>query len=378
MSKAYPYAGSTYSYTQRAIHPNAGFLAGWGIYMDYVLVPLIVMMMGAAYCTSLVPQVPYQVFVVIIGLIIFFVNYRGIKVTASVNNILVLYMAVVVVVFLIFGIRYLLGGGGEGTIISIKPFYNAATFAPPLIFSGAALACFSFLGFDSITTLSEEAVNPKKDIGRAAMLACFFGGLIFIIQAYVAQLAFPDWTKFENLDTAFFDVVSTVGGSLFAVFFTAAIIVSTLTAGLTGQASAARVMFAMGRDEMLPKKFFAHLHPKYGTPTNNIMIMTVISIVAGLFIPIETVAELMNFGALFGFMFVNLSVFAQFFVRQRERNVLTHLIIPFLGFLICGYLWINLSTTTLIVGFSWLALGFVYLAISTKGFKSYKQIYEAE
>lgn len=376
MSQAFPSAGSTYSYTQKAIDPKVGFLAGWAMYMDYVLVPLIVLMMGAAYSNTLIPAVPYTVWVLLLAVIVFAVNFRGIAFTAKANNILVLFMSAVVLGFVLLGMRALLHGTGAATLLSAKPFFNADTFSPSAIVSGAALAAFSFLGFDSITTLSEEAVHPKKDIGRAAVLACLIGGGIFIVQAYIAQLVWPDTSTFSSLDTAFFDVVTAVGGPVFSAVFTAAIIVSTLSAGLTGQASAARVMFAMGRDQMLPRRFFTYLHPRYETPTNNILIMAVVGVTGALLLPLNLVAELMNFGALLGFMGVNLSVIVHFFFRLKERAVLANLLLPALGFVFCAYLWINLSPLTLKIGLAWMLIGLVYALVVTRGFTKQPPIYQ--
>ena len=366
MSAAFPSGGSTYSYTQKALAPDIGFMAGWAMYMDYVLVPLIVLMMGATYANTLLPFIPYQIWVLILAAIVFTVNFRGIGFTAKANNILVIYMGAIVLVFVLLGIKALINGTGAATLISAKPFFNA----------GTSLASFSFLGFDSITTLSEEAIRPKKDIGRAAMLSCLIGGLIFIIQVYIAQLVWPDYNAFHSVDAAFFEIVELVGGSIFSIFFTAAIIVSTLSAGLTGQASAARVMYAMGRDEMLPKKFFSYLHPKYSTPTYNIFLMSLIGVVGAMLLPLNLVAELMNFGALLGFIFVNLSVIVYFFFKMKERDWIRNLIIPALGLIICAYLWLNLSGLTLKVGFIWLTLGLIYVIFITKGFKKNPTIYK--
>lgn len=376
MSAAFPSGGSTYSYTQKALAPDIGFMAGWAMYMDYVLVPLIVLMMGATYANTLLPFIPYQIWVLILAAIVFTVNFRGIGFTAKANNILVIYMGAIVLVFVLLGIKALINGTGAATLISAKPFFNAGTFTTSAIVSGAALASFSFLGFDSITTLSEEAIRPKKDIGRAAMLSCLIGGLIFIIQVYIAQLVWPDYNAFHSVDAAFFEIVELVGGSIFSIFFTAAIIVSTLSAGLTGQASAARVMYAMGRDEMLPKKFFSYLHPKYSTPTYNIFLMSLIGVVGAMLLPLNLVAELMNFGALLGFIFVNLSVIVYFFFKMKERDWIRNLIIPALGLIICAYLWLNLSGLTLKVGFIWLTLGLIYVIFITKGFKKNPTIYK--
>ncbi|WP_025785345.1 APC family permease [Sporosarcina sp. D27] len=369
MAAAFPVSGSTYTYTQRAINPHLGFFAGWAMFMDYVLVPLIVFMIGASYANVLVPSVPYWAWVLIIAGVITTINILGMQMAAKTNQILVLFMGIVVAIFVIFCMKAITAGEGASALVSITPFFNSETFALSAVVSGAAIACFSFLGFDSITTLSEEAVNPKDDIWKAAILSCLIGGGIFIVQAYVAQLVWPDVNSFQSDDTALFEVAEAAGGALVATLFTVAVIVSTFTAGLTGQASASRLMFSMGRDEVLPKKFFTHLHPKYNTPMYNILLMCSISIVGALVLPMNLVAELMNFGGLSGFMFVNLSVIVYYYFRKKEKKLVRYLVIPGLGFLICFYLFINLSALTLKVGFSWMALGVIYALITTKGFK---------
>ncbi|MFK2826007.1 amino acid permease [Bacillus sp. B190/17] len=369
MAAAFPISGSTYTYTQRAIHPHLGFFAGWAMFMDYVLVPLIVFMVGGSYANALVPSIPYWIWVLIIAGIITTVNILGIAMAAKTNQLLVLFMGIVVVVFVIFCIKTIVGGDGASALVSITPFFQSEKFVMTAIISGAAMACFSFLGFDSITTLSEEAVNPKDDIWKAAILSCLIGGVIFIVQAYVAQLVWPDVNSFSSADTALFDVAKAAGGAILATLYTVAIIVSSLTAGLTGQASASRLMFSMGRDEVLPKKFFTRLHPKYKTPINNILLMCSMSIVGAIVLPINFVAELMNFGGLTGFMFVNLSVIVYYYFRKKEKKFFRYLLIPGLGFLICFYLFINLSPMTLKVGLIWMVIGLIYALITTKGFK---------
>lgn len=369
MAAAFPIAGSTYSYTQRAINHNLGFFAGWAMFLDYVLVPLIVFMVGASYANAAVPSVPYVAWVFVIAAVVTVVNYFGVQIAAKTNFILVGIMGAIVIIFIIVCAYAVTQGLGTGTLISSRPFYNPEGFSSSMLIAGGAIACFSFLGFDSITTMAEEAINPKKDIGRAAILACLVGGGIFIIQAYVAQLVWPDYTTFTSADTALFEVAQLAGGAVMAGLYTFAVIISTLTAGLTGQSSAARLLFGMGRDEVLPKKFFTHLHPKYKTPVYNIFIMCAIGVVGALTMNIALVTELLNFGGLFGFMCVNLSVIVYYFFKQKKHQVISYLLLPALGFVICFYLWIHLSTLALTVGGSWLAIGILYAAITTKGFK---------
>ena len=183
MAGAFPVAGSTYSYTQRGINPHLGFFAGWAIYIDYVLVPLIVFITGASYANAAVPQIPFFAWVLIIAGVVTVVNCVGVQMAARTNLFLVAVMGAIVVMFIIVCARAVLGGAGEGTLISSRPFYNPGVTNISVLVAGGALACFSFLGFDSITTMAEEAVRPKKDIGRAAVIACIGGGVIFILQA---------------------------------------------------------------------------------------------------------------------------------------------------------------------------------------------------
>ncbi len=369
MAAAFPVAGSTYTYTQRGINHNLGFLSGWAMFLDYVLVPLIVFMVGASYANAAVPAIPYWVWVLIIAAVITVVNYFGVQMAARTNIILVGIMGAIVVAFIVICAYAVTQGAGAGNLISSKPFYNPEEFSGSLLIAGGAIACFSFLGFDSITTMAEEALNPRKDIGRAAIIACLAGGGIFILQAYVAQLVWPDYSTFASADTALFEVAQLAGGVTLAGFYTFAVILSTLTAGLTGQSSAARLLYGMGRDEVLPKKFFTHLHPKYKTPVYNIFIMCAIGVVGALTLNISLVTELMSFGGLFGFLCVNLSVIVYHFFKQDNKNVVKYLIMPALGFAICFYLWINLSKTALTVGGVWLVIGLIYAAITTNGFK---------
>ena len=367
MANAFPVAGSTYAYTAKGINPYLGFFAGWAMFLDYVLVPLIVFMVGASYAHSTMPEVPYTAWVLLIALVTTVVNYFGVDIAARTNFILVGIMSVIVLLFVGACVLALDAGVGAGTLVSAAPFYQEATFSASALVAGAAIACFSFLGFDSITTMAEEAVNPKRDIGMAAVAACLIGGIIFIAQAYVAQLVWPDYTTFATEDTALFEVAQLAGGRGLAVLYTVAVIISTMTAGLAGQSSAARLLYGMGRDGLLPARIFAHLHPTHRTPTYNILMMCVIGIVGAIFLDIPVVTELLNFGGLFGFMCVNLAVVSWYWRRQKERHIVGTLLFPLIGFGVCAYLWAHLSDECLLVGAAWFVIGLIYLLVSTKG-----------
>jgi amino acid transporter len=245
---------------------------------------------------------------------------------------------------------------GDGTATGIGP-----------IFDGAAILCLSFLGFDAVSTLAEEAKDAKRTVPRAIIGATVLSGLVFIALAYISQLVFPS-NQFGDPDSGALDVMQAAGGQFAETFFTAAYVAGALGSALTSQASVARILFAMGRDGILPRSLFGHVSVRFGTPVYAIVVVSAISLLA-LVLDLATLAELISFGALMAFSVVNLSVIKHFFVDLHDRQVLTNLVLPAIGFLLTAWLWTSLSHVTLVVGLIWLAVGFIWLAVMTRGFR---------
>lgn len=372
MAGAFPVAGSSYTYVERVINPQVGFLTGWMMFLDYVLLPLQINIVAAIYAHALIPAIPNWIWVIIFSAFIAAVNYLGVQVTARVDTIIAIFSFACLITFVGAAVHAVIGGVGTGTLFYAKAIYNSSTAAPGCIISGVGTAALSFLGFDAVTTLAEESVNPSKDIGRAAILTCLIGGAIFILQAYVGALVWPDYTTYPNVDSAFIYIIEKVGGSALVVFCSTAFIVALVAGGVAAQAGAVRLLYGMGRDNVIPNKIFAHLSPKYKTPIYNIIIMSAVSIVGAWILSLETASDLVCFGAFIGFMFVNLSVLVHFYIRKRERKgmkFIWNLVFPVLGFLICFYIWINMSKISKIVGFSWMAIGIVYSIMKTNSYK---------
>ncbi|MEL7563722.1 MAG: APC family permease [Dehalobacterium sp.] len=374
MAGAYPVAGSAYAYTQRAINPHLGFLSGWAILLDYALFPILNYIVIAIYVSTLVPSIPYWGTVIASILIVTIVNLLGIKSLSKVNNALVIFMFIAVAYFIIASFTSLTAGVGSG--FTMLPFYNPETFEMSALLLGTSIACFSFMGFDAMTTLAEEVRNPGKTLSKATIIVCFFMGFLFVLQAYFAQAVFPDFSKFTNLDSAFFDVAVTAGGQSLGTFISIAMIAGALANAIDSQAGVARVLYGMGRDEVIPKKFFAYLHPKTKVPAYTILLMAVLAIV-GATQGLEMIITMINFGALTAFMFVNLSVIAHFYIRSNQRGgagFVKFLLMPLIGFTTCFILFISLSSTAKLAGFSWLAVGLIYLAFSTNFFRNKPKI----
>jgi putrescine importer len=372
MASLFPSAGSAYTYVGKGLNIHMGFLAGWVMFLDYLIIPIINTVYGALTLHRLLPSVPFFVWVILFIAVITSLNLRGIRSTARSNELLLIIMCVVISIFIVLAIRFIFHAQGWNGLLSYKPFYNPETFNFAAIMTATSFAALTYIGFDGVTTLAEEVKNPKRNMLLAPVLVCLFTGLFSGLQIYLAQQVWPDYNSFINPETAFYDVSARVGGSLLFNAIAIILCVACLGSGLAGQVGAARLLYAMGRDGVLPKKLFSHLDMKTSTPDFNIIFIAVLTIIISLIISYQGAAELLNFGAFLGFMGVNIAAFRQFFFlrpKSEKRNVLSDAILPLLGFLVCFFIWISLPSPAKIVGGIWLIIGLIYLFIMTRGLK---------
>jgi putrescine importer len=371
MVSVYPVAGSAYTYTQKSINPHLGFLVGWSVLMDYLFMPMINALLASIFLTAAFPAVATNIWIAIFVLLFTAVNLLGIRMTVRVNVVLVIFQFIVTFIFIILCMKGVAKNNmGLGTLLSMQPFYNSSE-SFPLIMAGASILCLSFLGFDAVTTLSEEAVNPRKTISQALLLVAFIGGLLFILVSYVADLAYPNYLSFKMIDSAAFEIAEFVGGPLFSPIFLAGMVTAALASGIASQASAARLLYVMGREHALPAKFFAYIHPKLLTPAFNIILIGLFSL-SGMVMSLATAASFINFGALVAFTFVNISVIFHYYIHKKQReltDVFHYVVMPLIGAGFMIWLWCNLSKNSLALGSVWLTAGFVYLLLLTKFFR---------
>jgi len=372
MASLFPSAGSAYTYVGKGLNVHLGFLAGWVMFLDYLIIPGINTIYGSLTLSRLIPSVPFFFWVVLFITLITFLNLRGIRSTASSNEVLLFIMCVIITIFIVMAIKYIFLAQGWQGLLSYKPFYNPATFNFKAIMTATSFAALTYIGFDGVTTLAEEVRNPKRNILLATVLVCLFTGLFSGFQIYLAQQVWPDYNSFPNAETAFFDVSARVGGTLLFNAIAIIVFIASLGSGLAGQAGAARLLYAMGRDGVLPKKFFSHLSRKTSTPDFNIILIAVLSIIISFIISYQGAAELLNFGAFLAFMGVNIAALRQFYFLRpagEKRNLFSDAIIPLLGFLVCFFIWISLPAPAKIVGGIWLITGLIFLFIKTRGLK---------
>ena len=367
MANAYPSAGSAYTYVSREIHPSLGYFVGWGMIFDYVMNPIICVIWISKAAINMLPEIPYPVWAVAFTCLFTAMNLRGIESSSRTNTIIATGLGVVIILFLGAAIRYLFLNPPANAAEWTRPFYDPKTFSFHSVSAGASLAVLTYIGFDGISTLSEEVHNPRRNILLATVLVCIITGILASIQVYFAQLVWPG-TNFPDQDTAFCYVAGKAGGHWLFNTVNMALLVATVGSGAGAQLGAGRLLYGMGRDNAIPGKFFAHINPKTHIPSYNIILIGVI-VLGGVFVlsyPLG--AQLLNFGALVAFMGVNVSSFMHYFLRG-ERKRFTYLIVPVLGFSICLYLWFSLGIKAKIVGISWLTLGLIYGAYRTNFFR---------
>jgi len=367
MARVYPSAGSVYTYVTGEIHPAPGFIAGWSMCLNYLVNPVICTIWCAKAAGNMAPQIPYGAWAIFFALLFTGMNLNGIRTSARTTQILVLAMGVVIVAFFISVARYI------GKIPEIppgfwtKPFFDPQTFSMRAVATGTSIAVLTYIGFDGISTLSEETHNPRRNILLATVLTCLITGILATAQVYAGQLIWPDYQKYPDVDTAFSYVAGRAGGQVMFHLVNFTLLVASIGSGMGAQLSASRLLYGMGRDDAIPKGFFGVIDPRRGIPRNNVLFTGALILVGGFLISYQLGAELINFGAFIAFMGVNAAAFVYAY-RQNPRNWLD-CASPVLGFVICLAIFASLRPPVLMAGGVWLAVGVLYGAYKTNGFR---------
>ena len=372
MANLYPSSGSAYVYIGRGLNRHLGFFAGWTMTLDYVVLPIVAIIQVALALQRLVPSVPYGLWVTLLTVIITVLNLRGLRTAAWTNIALLACMGIVIVAFLALSTHYLLREHGPTGLISLRPLYDSSTFDLRAIATATSFSALTYIGFDGLTTLAEEVDNPKRNIPLATVTVCAFTAAFSCLLVYVAQLIYPDYRSFQNIETAFMDVTRRVGGETLFQAMGFVVVLSSFGAAVGGEIAASRVLLAMGRDNVLPRRFFARLNTNSDNPLRNILLISLIAWIGSLTLSLERAGELLNFGALLGFMGVNVAAFHQGYLLQEnsQRHLFVDAIVPLTGFLFCFVIWLTLPVPAQLTGGLWLLVGIVYYATRNRTFRS--------
>ncbi|ANW65219.1 hypothetical protein BCA37_17960 [Mycobacterium sp. djl-10] len=374
MVKTFPVAGSAYTYVRRAVHPHLGFLTGWVMLLDYILLPMVCYLLIGIYMNEFVTSVPVWVWVVVSAAIGAVTNIVGVRLAAGVNTVVIGAQILFAVVLVGVVVAFVLQGNGSATLFDASALFNPDTFHAPDILWAASILAASFLGFDAVSTMAEETVDPARTVPRAVLIVPIAAGIGFSVISYFLQIAWPAAaTELDDPDAGIFELLVRVGGDTLSTAFLITDNLASMVCAIAGLAAASRILFGMGRDGVLPRRFFGTLSRRFQTPANNILLITAIALTAVFYADnLIGAAALVAFGALSGFIMVNYAVISHFIIRGRQRgagDLVRYLVLPGIGMVVCAVLLYNVDIHAKILGLIWLAAGVVYLGVTTKGFR---------
>src|ERR1700733_15610003 len=383
MANAYPSAGSAFAYVGREITPFLGYLAGWGMVMDYLLNPLISIIWVSQQAHVYMVAIPYSVWAILFAALATGLTIHGIRVSARVNAVMGSLMGVVIVLFLAAAVHYVLNHPHADSGFFIRPFYDPKAWNLTAILGGTSLAMLTYIGFDGISTLSEECETPRRNILIATVMTCVVVGILSIVEVYGAELVWPASEPFPDLDTAFTFAAQRAWAPLFVVVGVT-LMVALMAIAIAAQLALARLLYGMGRSGALPRPFFGKIHARTHIPRNNVLLIGALALIGALILPAisgnatgyELGANLVNFGALISFMGVNAAAFMRYYVRA-ERKQLINLVLPAVGFFVCLTLWWNLGTRAIQFGVVWMVLGIAFGASRSRMFRDKVAVFES-
>jgi amino acid transporter len=367
MARVYPSAGSAFTYVGQEINPALGYVTGWSMVMDYMLNPIICTIWCSQQANVFAPGVPYAFWAVFFAGLFTWLNILGIKASARINAAMATGMGVVIAIFFVVAARYIFGHPHADPGFFSRPFYDPQTFHWNGLFGCTSIAVLTYIGFDGISTLSEEAENPRRNILLATVFTCVAIGVLSAVEVYAAQLLWPASQPFPKVETAFVSAAGRAWLPLFGIVG-GTLLVANFGSGLGAMIGAARLLYGMGRSNALPKSFFGVIDPKRHIPRNSVLFVGAVTVMGAFLMNFDLGAQMLNFGALIAFMGVNLAAFTHYFLRGEEKKM-THFFPPLLGFFICLALWLHLGHTAKIAGAVWMAVGIAFGAWKTRGFR---------
>ena len=366
MARVYPHGGSAFLYVGKEIHPSLGYITGWCLVMDYVLNPLICTIWCSRAVMNFLPGVPYPLVAIFFAILFTVLNCNGVETSARINAGLAAALGIVIVLVLVAAGRWLLHLSNPGTAFFAHPFYDSSTFNTSGLLRGTSIAVLTYIGFDGISTLTDEARDPARSVPRAIVLTCLITGILASIEVYVAQLVWPLGLAFPDIDTAYVHVAGRMGGPILFLIVNSSLLLANMGSGMASQLGAARLLYAMAQDGALPRRFFGSVSVKNRIPRNNVILIGGVCLVGALIFSYQLGTELLNYGALLAFMGVNLASILRGWREGRAAQWFP-MLLGLGGLVTCFLLWMNLGPLARLVGTLWACAG-VLLWIARRRF----------
>jgi len=356
MARVYPHGGSAFLYVGKEIHPSLGYITGWCLVLDYVINPLICVIWCSRAAINFVPEVPYIAWAIFFALLFTILNCNGVETSARINAGMAAALGIVIVLVLISSVRWILHLTNPTASLFFDPLYNRSTFNTGALLHGTSIAVLTYIGFDGISTLTDEAHDPARNVPRAIVFTCLITGILASIEVYFAQLVWPRGEGFPDVTTAYVHVAGRMGGPILLAIVNAALLLANMGSGMASQLGAARLLYAMGQDGALPRPFFGSVSLRNRIPRNNVILIGVVCLAGALAFNYDLGAELLNYGALLAFIGVNLSSALRGWRFGRWSQIFP-ILVSLAGAATCAVLWWNLSPKAKTVGTCWAIAG---------------------
>ncbi|MEU6916991.1 APC family permease [Streptomyces olindensis] len=376
MVRVAPQAGSVFAYARVGLGKEAGFVAGWMAMLDYVLIPAVAYLFCGVAMNALVPEVSRWVWSVLAVVVTTLLNLWGVRAAARVGFVVLVLEVVVLVVFVGAALVVLARDGAErGWLSPLSGDGTQGAFALSAVLGAVSVAVLSYLGFDAIATFAEEVTGGSARIARALLFCLALAGVLFVAQTYLVALLEPVSSARLAAEpgrqgSAFYDTVDASVGTWLHDLVAVSKAVGAAFAALAGQAAAARLLFAMGRERRLPR-VLARTHA--GVPRVALLCAAVVTLTAAVWAArrddgMDQLVSVVAIGALTAFTLLHASVIGWFAVRRRGGPVIwwRHVLVPVAGAAITVAVIAEASSTARTAGAAWLAAGVVVLMVQER------------
>lgn len=373
MAQAVPRAGSVFSYASAGIGPKTGFIAGWVILLDYLLVPGLCYLVTGLALNSFIPSVPVWVFTAAAVIITTGFNLIGAKFAASAGLWVIVAEFVIIAIIIVGAIMFL---GSEGaTRPALSPVTGVDGLSMVAVLGAVSIAVLSFLGFDGIAAFAEENAGAPRMIGRATLVCLVVVGFLFVIQTWLGALISPTSPEQLNADPAlqgatYYDAVRASIAPWVATALAIIKAVGAAFAAMVGQAASGRLMYGMARDGRLPRSL-SIVSKRTHTPARAMVFSAIFTLVVAVLAAqssdgLDIMASSINVGALTAFVLVHAAVFGYFVKKGREWKIIPHIVVPAAGALINIGILLMASPQAKLLGLAWLIIGVIVLIVQSR------------